>query len=60
MGSEGGARCVPYWTVLCAKSSLGDCPGKEYITVRNSYIPLENLEKIIFYYEIKSLVQDLL
>lgn len=44
MGSERGARCVPYWTVLYAKSSLGDCPEKEYITGRNSYVPLENLK----------------
>lgn len=43
MGSEGGARRVPYWTVLYAKSFQGDCLGKEYITVRNSYMPLENL-----------------
>lgn len=41
-GQKGGAKGVPYWTVLYAKSSLDLSPGKEYITVRNSYMPLEN------------------
>lgn len=45
MGSEGGAMCVTYWTVLYAKSSLDLSPGKEYIPIRNSYMTLENIKK---------------